>query len=112
MLIMKSLHVLLNIRFTKYKSNNTLLGIEFPSLNGKFYPMPLESDQDLAKKYHDMIPENVFSIGRNGSYRYSVDIDDCIEQALYVSDLIKNKKWDYSVPLEKHRLKNFSSMGK
>jgi len=99
-------------RFTKYKSKNTLLGIEFPSLNGKFYPMPLDSDQDLAKIYHDLIPENVFSIGRNGSYRYSVDIDDCIEQAHFVADLIKKKKWEYAVPLEKHRLKNFSSMGK
>ena len=99
-------------RFSKFKSKNTLLGIEFPSLNGKFYPMPLEADQDLAKIYHDMIPENVFSIGRNGSYRYSVDIDDCIEQAQYVADLIEKRKWDYAIPLEKHRLKNFSSMGK
>jgi len=99
-------------RFTKYKSKNTLLGIEFPSLNGKFYPMPIESDQNLAKIYHDLMPENVFSIGRNGSYRYSVDIDDCIEQAHFVADLIQKKQWEYAVPLEKHRLKNFSSMGK
>ena len=98
-------------RFTKHKSKNTLLGIEFPSKNGKFYPMPLEGDQDLAKKYHDLIPERVFSIGRNGSYRYSVDMDDCIEQALFVSDLIVKNKWEYSVPFEKHRMKNFSSMG-
>ena len=27
------------------------------------------------------MPDNVFSIGRAGSYRYQVDIDDCIEQA-------------------------------
>ena len=28
------------------------------------------------------MPDGVFSIGRAGSYDYSVDIDDCIAQAL------------------------------
>ena len=55
--------------------------------------------------------ENVFSIGRNGSYRYSVDIDDCIEQALHVAELIKKNEWENAIPLEKHRKKNYSSMG-
>lgn len=99
-------------KFSLHKSKTTLLGIEFPSKNGKFYPMPLSSEQDLAKKYHDRFPEQTFSIGRNGSYRYSVDIDDSIEQALYVADLIKSNKWEHAVPLEKHRCKNYSSMGK
>ena len=76
-------------KFSLHKSKTTLIGIEFPSKNGKFYPMPLSSEQDLAKKYHDRFPEQTFSIGRNGSYRYSVDIDDSIEQALYVAELIK-----------------------
>ena len=98
-------------RFTKHKSKNTLIGIEFPSKNGKFYPMPIEEDQNLARKYHDLLPQNIFSIGRNGTYRYSIDMDDCIEQALYVADLIKKKKWEHSVPIEKHRMKKWSSMG-
>ena len=34
-----------------------------------------------AQKYYDLMPPGVFSIGRAGSYRYLVDIDDCIEQA-------------------------------
>ena len=34
-----------------------------------------------AQKYYDLMPDGVFSIGRAGSYRYLVDIDDCIEQA-------------------------------
>jgi UDP-galactopyranose mutase len=98
-------------KFTRHKSKNTLLGIEFPSLNGKFYPMPLEEDQEIAKKYFSQFPENCFSIGRNGSFKYSVDIDDCIEQALVVAELIKKNSWEYCIPMEKHRDANFSSMG-
>ena len=74
--------------------------------------MPLSTEQDLAKKYHDRFPEQTFSIGRNGSYRYSVDIDDSIEQALYVAELVKNNEWEHAIPLKKHRSKNYSSMGK
>ena len=44
--------------------------------------------------------------------RYSVDIDDSIEQALYVAELIKKNYWENAIPLEKHRSKNYSSMGK
>ena len=73
--------------------------------------MPLSSEQDLAKKYHDRFPEQTFSIGRNGSYRYSVDIDDSIEQALYVAELIK-KLLGKCNSIRKHRSKNYSSMGK
>lgn len=98
-------------RFSLHDSETTLIGLEIPSKNGKFYPLPLDEQQELAKKYHDRMGRNIFSIGRNGSYRYSVDIDDCIEQALYVSDLIKNNEWEHAIPLEKHRKKNYSSMG-
>ena len=38
------------------------------------------------------MPEGVFSIGRAGSYRYLVDIDDCIEQAFELKKIISNKK--------------------
>jgi UDP-galactopyranose mutase len=34
----------------------------------------------------DQLPKDVYSIGRAGSYRYEVDIDDCIEQAMGVSE--------------------------
>lgn len=60
---------------------STLIGIEIPSLNGKHYPLPLKKFYKLADKYFELMPDNVFSIGRAGSYRYQVDIDDCIEQA-------------------------------
>ena len=99
-------------KFSRFKSKNTFLGIEIPSKNGKFYPLPLEEQQLIAKKYHDEMPKNFFSVGRNGSYRYSVDIDDCIEQAIAVAELIEKGKWENTIPLEKHRKKDFSSMGK
>lgn len=71
-------------KFTKYKSSSTLIGLEIPSKNGKHYPLPFKSEIERSKKYLDLLPENVFSIGRAGSYQYYVDIDDCIDQAMQV----------------------------
>jgi len=74
-------------KLSKYvDKNSTLIGIEFPSNNGKHYPMPFKSMYNKADKYFKLMPDNVYSIGRAGSYRYQVDIDDCIEQAKEVSD--------------------------
>ena len=69
-------------RFTCHKSPHSLIGMEIPSMNGKHYPLPMKSWQAVADKYHNLQPENVFSIGRAGSYRYEVDIDDSIRQAM------------------------------
>ena len=44
--------------------------------------MPMKRWQAVASKYHNLQPEGVHSIGRAGSYRYEVDIDDCIRQAM------------------------------
>lgn len=68
-------------KFYRYDSPTTLITIETPSENGKFYPMPFKSEYKRADRYFDLMPDNVFSIGRAGSYRYQVDIDDCIMQA-------------------------------
>jgi len=73
-------------RFTHHKSPTTLIGMEIPSMNGKYYPLPIKSEQDRAQRYIDLMPDGVFSIGRMGSYRYGIDIDDCIEQAMAVAD--------------------------
>jgi UDP-galactopyranose mutase len=75
-------------KLSGFKSDSTLIGIEFPSNNGRHYPMPFLSEYDRAEKYFNLMPENVYSIGRAGSYRYQVDIDDCIEQAFGVVDKI------------------------
>lgn len=76
-------------RFTKHKAQNTLIGMEIPSMNGKHYPVPIKKEKDKAKRYFDLMPDGVFSIGRAGSYDYAVDIDDCIVQALDIGSEIK-----------------------
>jgi len=75
-------------KFTLHKSDSTLLALEIPSKNGKHYPLPMRKWQTVADKYLKNLPEGVFSIGRAGSYRYEVDIDDCIEQAMEVATKI------------------------
>lgn len=76
-------------KFTNHQAPTTLIGMEVPSANGRHYPMPFKSEYERAEKYFKEIPDGVFSIGRAGSYRYKIDIDDCIEQAM---DLAANLK--------------------
>jgi UDP-galactopyranose mutase len=76
-------------KFSKYQSNETLITLEIPSKNGKYYPMPFTSEYNRAAKYFNEMPNGVYSIGRAGSYRYQVDIDDCIEQAFQIYEELK-----------------------
>lgn len=76
-------------KFTQYNSDTTLLGIEVPSLNGRYYPIRNKAEIARHERYKDLLPEKVFSIGRQGTFDYSVDIDDCISQAM---DVIKKLK--------------------
>ena len=87
-------------KFTHHESSSTLLGLEVPSLNGKHYPLPFLSEQKLARKYFELMPEDVYSIGRAGSYRYAIDIDDCLEQSIVMASQIKEGSWDYPVPID------------
>jgi UDP-galactopyranose mutase len=87
-------------KFTHHKSPTSLVGMEIPSMNGRHYPLPFKADQGLARKYFAMMPEHVYSIGRNGSYRYGLDIDDCIEQAMIMARQINEGGRDYPVPME------------
>ena len=84
-------------KFTRHKSKNTLIGMEIPSSNGRYYPVPFKSEQKIAKKYFNLMPKWFYSIGRAGTYRYEVDIDDCILQSLEIGNQIKKNK--YSGPL-------------
>lgn len=74
-------------KFYQYESNQTLLGIEIPSKKNKLYPYPTKSDQNLAQKYFDELPNNVIRIGRAASYRY-IDMDDIIGQGLEIKKTI------------------------
>ena len=78
-------------KFTGHKSPHTLLGMEIPCLNGrKDYPYPMKKWQALAKQYHDSAAEDVFFMGRIGSYRYSLDMAACVEQAFHFRQQIKS----------------------
>ena len=68
-------------KFYRYEAEDTLIGLEVPSMNGKHYALPIKSQQDLHKKYVDSQGKDVYNIGRFGSYRY-IDIDDCILQSM------------------------------
>ena len=86
-------------KFTHYKSNTSLIGMEIPSLNGGYeYPVPFKEQQLLAKQYYDLMPEGVYSIGRAGSYLYGIDIDDCIRQSMIIAEELKSGGQDNVVP--------------
>ena len=84
-------------KFTNHNSKNTLIGMEIPSNNGRYYPVPFKKEQKVAKKYFKLFPKWSYSIGRAGTYRYEVDIDDCILQSLEIEEQIKNN--EYKGPL-------------
>jgi UDP-galactopyranose mutase len=90
-------------KFTHHQSPTTLVGMEIPSLNGKHYPMPFKAEIEKASKYYAEMPEGVFSIGRAGSYRYGLDIDDCIEQAMEMARQLREGGQDHPVPVKRWR---------
>ena len=90
-------------KFTHHKSPTTLIGMEIPSLNGKHYPLPYKAEIERASKYYELMPEGVYSIGRAGSYRYGLDIDDCIEQAFVIAQELKSGGRAHPVPVEAWR---------
>lgn len=68
-------------KFTLHESPNTLISLEVPSMKNKLYPTMIKTEVDLAQRYVDALPDNIYSVGRMGTYRY-VDIDDIILQGL------------------------------
>ena len=91
-------------KFTHHKSNTSLIGMEIPVINGGHdYPVPFKNQQLLAKKYYEIMPEGVYSIGRAGSYLYGVDIDDCIRQSMIITQELKEGGQEYPVPGKEYR---------
>ena len=77
-------------KFTLHKAPTTLVTLEVPSRQNKLYPMPFEAEKAKAKKYHDLMPDGVFSVGRAGTYLYNVDIDNTIEHAMDMAAKLKS----------------------
>jgi len=87
-------------KFTHHKSPTTLVGVEIPSTNGKYYPLPFKAEQEKARRYFEDMPQHVYSMGRAGSYRYGLDVDDCIEQSMIMARQVREGGRDYPVPME------------
>jgi len=62
---------------TGYRSPDTLIGVEFPSFKNKLYPYPLKGEAEKARKYLSLLPQDVYSIGRLGTYHY-----DCMDEVV------------------------------
>jgi UDP-galactopyranose mutase len=66
-------------KLTFHKANDTLLVLEIPSKANKLYPYMMKKYIETSKRYSDSLPDNVFSIGRLGTYKYST-IEQTISQ--------------------------------
>lgn len=67
-------------KITYHESESTLLVLEKPSKANKLYPYLTKANQAKVAKYQAMLPENVHSIGRLGTYKYST-IEQTVIQA-------------------------------
>ena len=71
-------------KVTGYESNSTLLGVELPSPQGRYYPVQTQAELTRFAQYQQMFPDGFFSIGRMGKFRYQ-GIPDGIRDALDLS---------------------------
>tara|TARA_Y100000996_G_scaffold413872_1_gene403194 strand:- start:866 stop:1972 length:1107 start_codon:yes stop_codon:yes gene_type:complete len=72
-------------KITNFKSPSTLIGVEIPSNNGRYYPIQSEPEIKKFNQYKDLFPKNFLSIGRMGKFIYQ-GIPDAIEDAIKVSN--------------------------
>jgi UDP-galactopyranose mutase len=80
-------------KLTYYEAADTLLGLEIPSKNNKLYPYMISKYIDIAKEYTESLPENVFSIGRAGTYKYTT-IEQTIAQCFSFYNKITGNSMD------------------
>ena len=77
-------------KITYHESETTLLVLEKPSRANKLYPFLTKANEAKAKEYLGMLPPNVHSIGRLGTYKYST-IEQTITQAFACAAKILGK---------------------
>jgi UDP-galactopyranose mutase len=80
-------------KITYYESEDTLMVMEIPSKNNKLYPYLTKENMDIVTKYMNLLPPDVFSIGRLGTYKYST-IEQTIVQAFDAYSKITGKSID------------------
>lgn len=77
-------------KITYHESEDTLLVLEKPSRANKLYPYLTEANEAKVREYLAMLPPNVHSIGRLGTYKYST-IENTIAQAFACAAKILGK---------------------
>lgn len=58
-------------KITNFKSSDTLIGVEIPSKNGKYYPVQNSKEERKFLRYKEIFPKNFYSIGRMGNFSYT-----------------------------------------
>ena len=71
-------------KITGHEADDTLIGIEFPSQEGRFYPVQSAVERARYDQYRALFPDRFYSIGRLGSFKYK-GIPDAIRDALDVA---------------------------
>lgn len=74
-------------KITNFNSSFTLLGIEIPSGKNRLYPIQSEPELKRYKLYKTLFPDNFYSIGRLGTFKYK-GIEDAIREAINISRII------------------------
>lgn len=77
-------------KLTYHESESTLLVLEKPSKANKLYPYLTKENAAKVAKYLSMLPANIHSIGRLGTYKYST-IEQTIVQAFQAAAKITGK---------------------
>ena len=70
-------------KLTGFEDPNTLMVMELPAsskVGGKLYPYMIKKYINQANEYRKKLPDNILSIGRLGTYRYST-VEQTIAQA-------------------------------
>ncbi|MBI5576924.1 MAG: NAD(P)-binding protein [Deltaproteobacteria bacterium] len=80
-------------KLTFHEAEDTLLVMEFPSKSNKLYPYMIKEQLERAREYLSDLSENVYSIGRLGTYRYST-IEQTISQCFATYRKITGKSAD------------------
>lgn len=80
-------------QLTYHEADDTLLVMELPSNKNKLYPYMIKKYLDRAQSYIDSLPEDVYSIGRLGTYKYST-IEQTISQSFDAYTQITGKSID------------------
>jgi len=80
-------------QLTQHEADDTLLVMEIPSKNNKLYPYMIKEHINKAEEYINSLPNDVYSIGRLGTYKYST-IEQTISQCFEAFKKITGKSID------------------